>query len=106
MALAKRDMYARDLREQVFIDSRQTYELQDGSLYPALDRLVRINWISDYIDETVEDTRTARRYHLEPEGLRHLRKDLGRLADLLQDADRRLLMHDHKLTDPVDWAGL
>lgn len=69
--------------------SGAVFKIPQGSLYPALYRLVRRGWIASEWGES-DNNRKARFYHLTPEGRRQLRSETAQW-DRLTDTIARVL---------------
>jgi PadR family transcriptional regulator, regulatory protein PadR len=69
--------------------SDEVLQVEQGSLYPALHRLIRRGWIG-FTEGTSENNRRAKFYHLTPEGRRQLRAEISRW-DTLARAIARIL---------------
>jgi transcriptional regulator len=69
--------------------SDDVLQVEQGSLYPALHRLIKRGWIG-FDDGTSENNRRAKFYHLTPAGRRQLQIETGRW-DRLAGAIARIL---------------
>lgn len=71
--LSKSDMYGYELSKTLAEKSEGKYEIQEGSMYPTLYRLIERNYISDH-KEVIGKRRTRVYYHIEEEGLKYLKE--------------------------------
>lgn len=69
--LKEEDKYGYQIVQELFRRSNGLYLLQEGSMYPALYRLLDKGFVSDR-KELVGRKRTRVYYHLEPKGAEHL----------------------------------
>ncbi len=69
--------------------SEDVLQIDHGSLYPALHRLVRRGWITSELG-TSENNRRARYYSLTPAGRKQLRAETVRWERLVEAIDRIL----------------
>jgi transcriptional regulator len=63
--------------------SRDGLEIEDGSLYPALNRMLVKGWLAAAWGIS-ENHRKARFYRLTPEGRRQLEKETGEFARMVR----------------------
>ena len=76
------------------VNSEDVLQVEQGSLYPALHRLIRRGWIS--VEEgTSENNRRAKFYRLTPKGRRQLAVETGKW-DKLAGAIGRILRPAHQ----------
>jgi PadR family transcriptional regulator, regulatory protein PadR len=69
--------------------SDEVLQVEQGSLYPALHRLIKRGWI-DFTEGTSENNRRAKFYHLTPAGRRQLRAEISRWETLARAIARIL----------------
>jgi PadR family transcriptional regulator, regulatory protein PadR len=69
--------------------SRDVFRLEEGSLYPALQRMLLKGWLKAEWQET-ENKRRARVYSLTPLGRKQLEAELGRYRRVSQAIGRVL----------------
>lgn len=69
--LSKKDMYGYELSKALSDKSKGLYEIQEGSMYPTLYRLIEKNYISDE-KKLIGKRRTRVYYHLEQGGVEYL----------------------------------
>lgn len=69
--LNERDMYGYELCQEINNRSNSSYVMSETSLYPALYRLAKKGYISNY-DEKAGKRRFRVYYHLEPSGIEYL----------------------------------
>ena len=63
--------------------SEDVLQVEEGSLYPALQRMLIKGWIAGEWRKTAENRR-ARYYRLSPEGRKHLDRELERYGRVSQ----------------------
>jgi PadR family transcriptional regulator, regulatory protein PadR len=69
--------------------SDEVLQVEQGSLYPALHRLIKRGWI-DFAEGTSENNRRAKFYRLTPAGRRQLRAEISRWETLARAIARIL----------------
>jgi PadR family transcriptional regulator PadR len=69
--------------------SQEVLRVNQGSLYPALHRLIKRGWI-DFAEGTSENNRRAKFYRLTPAGRRQLRAEISRWETLARAIARIL----------------
>ncbi len=74
--LSLEPMHGWGIAQRIVQLSRETFSVQQGSLYPALQRMVRRGWISSEWRVT-ENNRRARYYLLTPAGQAQLARERG-----------------------------
>ena len=77
------------IAKAIEFNSEEVLQVEQGSLYPALHRLIRRGWIS-VEDGTSENNRRAKFYRLTPKGRRQLAVETGKW-DKLAGAIARIL---------------
>ena len=70
-------MHGFAIAEFILETSRGVLQVEEGSLYPALQRMLLKDWIAGEWSKT-EENRRARYYSLTPEGRRQLARELDR----------------------------
>jgi len=65
------------IAKAIEFNSEEVLQVEQGSLYPALHRLIRRGWIAAE-DGTSENNRRAKFYRLTPQGRRQLRLETGK----------------------------
>ena len=73
-ALSLEPMHGWGIGQRIGQMSRQVFDVQQGSLYPALQRMLRQGWIRSEWRVT-ENNRRARYYLLTPAGRRQLERE-------------------------------
>jgi PadR family transcriptional regulator PadR len=63
--------------------SRDGIQIEDGSLYPALNRMLVKGWVKAEWGIS-ENNRKARFYHLTPEGKQHLEKEAAEFNQMVR----------------------
>lgn len=91
--LSHEPMHGWGITRRIEESSRQVFQVNQGSLYPALERMRRKGWIRSEWRIT-ENNRRARYYHLTSSGLRQL--------DAHRDAWRRT---SGAVQWVLEWAG-
>ena len=77
------------IAKAIEFDSEEVLQVEQGSLYPALHRLIKRKWIA--VEEgTSENNRRAKFYRLTPKGRQHLERET-RKWDKLAGAIARIL---------------
>jgi len=71
------EMHGFEIAEFIQETSTGVLQVEEGSLYPALQRMMLKGWISGEWGRTVENRR-ARYYRLSPEGEKQLKRELER----------------------------
>lgn len=87
--LTQQDMYGYEMVHVLKEKSNQLYNMGEGTLYPALKRMEKKDWVSSYWQETANGRRKY--YHLEEEGERILEKKLdewNRVHELILETSR------------------
>jgi PadR family transcriptional regulator PadR len=85
--LSKRDMYGYELSKELSEKSGGLYEIQEGSMYPTLYRLIEKKYISDY-KELIGKRRTRVYYHVEDLGLQYLKEIVEEYDSLNQGIEK------------------
>lgn len=89
-SLARGPLHGYAIARRIKNASDNGLEIEDGSLYPALNRLLVKGWVEAEWG-TSENNRKARFYHLTPEGRKHLlaeAKEFNKLIKSIQLAMR------------------
>lgn len=55
--LAREDMYGYEIVKRLKMDSNELYNMSEGTLYPALKRLEKKEWLTSYWSETASGRR-------------------------------------------------
>lgn len=88
------DMYAHAIKLQAANDSAGSVILYESTLYPALERLGLLKWISKISTTPLcHDGRIHHFYHLEPAGVAALKQELWRIRTLVATSERRLITY-------------
>jgi PadR family transcriptional regulator PadR len=85
--LSKKDMYGYELSKELSDKSGGLYEIQEGSMYPTLYRLIEKHYISDY-KELIGKRRTRVYYHIEDAGLEYLKEIVSEYKSLNNGIDK------------------
>src|SRR5580700_10996916 len=78
-----RAMHGFEIAEFILETSSGVLQVEEGSLYPALQRMLLKDWIAGDWGKT-EENRRARYYSLTPEGRRQLAREIDRYARVSQ----------------------
>lgn len=76
LARAKDELHGFGIAEAIAATSRQVFAVEEGSLYPALQRLLAQGWVAGTWGHT-PDGRRARYYRLTAAGRRQLERAIG-----------------------------
>jgi transcriptional regulator len=92
--LLRGPVHGHAIAKAIEFDSDDVLQVEQGSLYPALHRLIKRGWISSE-DGTSENNRRAKFYRLTPKGRRQLAletskwdKMAGAIARILRPAEQ------------------
>lgn len=72
--LEQHALYGLEIIKEVQIRTDNALEFKEGSLYPALHRLVKLGWIEAYWQPSTTGGAPRKYYHLSDEGANALRK--------------------------------
>lgn len=78
-----RSMHGYGIAQDLATTTEGVFEVDEGSLYPALQRLLLEGWVEAEWGKS-ENNRRARYYHLTPEGRRHLQKQQNEFHRLME----------------------
>jgi PadR family transcriptional regulator, regulatory protein PadR len=87
--LLRGPVHGHAIAKAIEFDSDDVLQVEQGSLYPALHRLIKRGWISSE-EGTSENNRRAKFYRLTPKGRRQLAVETGKW-DKLAGAIARIL---------------
>ena len=73
------ELHGFEIAEAIQQMSEDVLRVDEGSLYPALQRMLLKGWLSGEWGKTIENRR-ARYYHLTPAGRKHLDQELERYS--------------------------
>jgi PadR family transcriptional regulator PadR len=93
--LALEPMHGWGISERIEWMSGEVFTVNQGSLYPALQRLLRRGWVSSRWNRT-EENRRARYYELTPTGRRQLQEEETRWAETSAAVNRVLRLTEEK----------
>ena len=82
LALGK-SMHGFAIAEYILDTSEGVLQVEEGSLYPALQRMLLKDWVAGEWGKT-DENRRARYYSLTAEGRKQLRRELDRYARVSQ----------------------
>jgi len=77
---AQGPLHGYGIAQRILVLSRETIDVQQGSLYPALHRLDRKSLVQSEWKESPESGKMAKFYTLTPEGRKHLASELDQWA--------------------------
>jgi len=84
------EMHGFEIAEAIEERSEEVLRVEEGSLYPALQRLLVKGWITDSWDRTAENRR-ARYYQLTAAGRREMEHEVARYHRIARAVARVLL---------------
>jgi PadR family transcriptional regulator PadR len=93
--LALEPMHGWGISERIEWMSGEVFTVNQGSLYPALQRLLRKGWVSSRWNRT-EENRRARYYEMTPAGRRQLQEEETRWAETSAAVNRVLRLTEEK----------
>jgi transcriptional regulator len=76
LAAPHRELHGFEIADAIERASRDVLQVEEGSLYPALQRLLIKGWVAGEWGRTAENRR-ARYYHLTPAGRKHLAAEIA-----------------------------
>jgi len=94
--IRQRDLYGYEIMQIIKTISDDTYEMSEGTLYAALKRMERKNWIKSYWQET--DSGRRKYYSMTEEGMKEWKnkRDNRRWTDaLIQKSAEWLTCQSH-----------
>ncbi|MCP5113843.1 MAG: PadR family transcriptional regulator [bacterium] len=74
--LKRREMHGYGIAQSIRLVSEDVLQVEEGSLYPALQRLLLKGWVTAKWGKS-ENNRRARFYRITPDGRRHLARELS-----------------------------
>jgi PadR family transcriptional regulator PadR len=74
--LANGEMHGFEIAESIELRSSKVLQVEEGSLYPALQRMLIKGWVSGEWGRTAGNRR-ARYYRVTPAGKKHLERELA-----------------------------
>jgi transcriptional regulator len=86
---AGREMHGFEIAEAIHRTSEGVLHVEEGSLYPALQRMLIKDWITGEWGRT-EENRRARYYRLTPAGRRQLEREIDTYRRIAHAIDRVL----------------
>ena len=93
--LALEPMHGWGISERIEWMSGEVFTVNQGSLYPALQRLLRKGWVSSRWNRT-EENRRARYYEMTPAGRHQLQEEEMRWAETSAAVNRVLRLTEEK----------
>ncbi len=90
--IQQRDLYGYELTRIIRNLSKGTYEMSEGTLYAALKRMERKNWISSYWKTTENGRRKY--YHITTDGkteLKHKKENWEWMNDLIRKSSESFI---------------
>jgi transcriptional regulator len=93
--LALEPMHGWGISERIEWMSGEVFTVNQGSLYPALQRLLRRGWVSSRWNRT-EENRRARYYEMTPAGRRQLQEEEARWAETSAAVNRVLRLTEEE----------
>jgi PadR family transcriptional regulator, regulatory protein PadR len=87
--LQRQRLHGYALAQEIKRNSNDLLQIEEGSLYPALQRLLKQGWVRS--EWRISDTkRRVRTYKLTAEGTRHLHREVSRFNRMLEGITRVL----------------
>ncbi len=83
------EMHGFQIADSILETSEEVLQVEEGSLYPALQRMLIKGWITGEWGKT-EENRRARYYRLTKDGRKHLEQELERYGRVAQAIARIL----------------
>lgn len=81
--LKRQPMHGYALTQEIKSASRELLQVEEGSLYPALQRMLKDGWVK--AEWTVSATnRRVRSYTITPAGRKHLEREVSRFEEMLE----------------------
>ncbi|MBI1355105.1 MAG: PadR family transcriptional regulator [Acidobacteria bacterium] len=81
--LKRQPMHGYALAQHIKAASQELLQVEEGSLYPALQRMLKDGWVSAEWGVSVTNRR-VRVYTLTPDGARHLETEVSRFEQMLE----------------------
>lgn len=81
--LKRESMHGYALARHIKAASNELLQVEEGSLYPALQRMLREGWVRAKWG-TSATNRRVRIYTLTPAGAKHLEQEMTRFGDMLE----------------------
>lgn len=81
--LKRQPMHGYALAQQIRLTSEELLQIEEGSLYPALQRLLKDGWVTAAW-ETSATNRRVRVYTVTPAGIQQLEQELRRFRIMLK----------------------
>jgi transcriptional regulator len=79
------------IAQQIITASADRLRVEEGSLYPALQRMLKVGWVDAKWGQSATNRR-VRLYTLTREGTRHLEHEVSRLEQMLDGITRVLAL--------------
>lgn len=87
--LQRRPLHGYALAQQIKSASSDLLQIEEGSLYPALQRMLKEGWVTAKWGVSATNRR-VRIYTLTPSGARHLQKEMSSFDRMLEGIQRVL----------------
>jgi transcriptional regulator len=81
--LKRQPMHGYAVTQEIKSASKELLQVEEGSLYPALQRMLKDGWVK--AEWTVSSTnRRVRSYTITPAGRKHLEREVSRFEEMLE----------------------
>lgn len=87
--LKRQPMHGYALTQQIKSASSELLDIEEGSLYPALQRMLKAGWVKAKWGVSASNRR-VRIYTLTPAGVKHLDREVSRFEQMLEGIRRVL----------------
>ena len=81
--LRRQPLHGYALVQHIKVASNELLQIEEGSLYPALQRMLKAGWVKAHWDVS-SSGRRVRIYQLTPSGARHLKREVSSFERMLQ----------------------
>jgi DNA-binding PadR family transcriptional regulator len=100
LSLAGEDLHGYGIMQEIARQSEGKYKLGPGTLYDNLQKLIQRNWVEELGRRRGDDDPRRRYYRLTSQGRGVLSAEVGRLADVVRDAQMRLQITRPSIVKP------
>ena len=83
-------MHGYGIAQYIQQTSEEVLQVEEGTLYPALQRMLIKGWVKDVWEQT-ENSRRARYYHLTPQGRKQLSAEISDYQRIIEAISRIVL---------------
>lgn len=92
--LERQPLHGYALAQEIKRTSRDSLQIEEGSLYPALQRMLKDGWLKAHWDISASGRR-VRIYQIRPAGARHLQREVSSFEKMLEGI--RLVLSPERL---------